>query len=150
VKLKIMLLITMAAAGVGASYALADHGRGNGHDAHASTGAPCQHVHVLGTVAAPETLTVTVLRAGKSPLAPGQAVTVSLGASGQNVRVNVEGCLDGSTLTGKTAVLHVVTPRTNMTGNDAAGKHGDEHHHSTTQTTTTTTTTTTTDTSTNG
>jgi hypothetical protein len=153
VKLKIVLLIGMAVAGVGASLALADHGRENGRNAYASTDQTCQRAHVLGTVTAPQTLTVTVTRAGgKSPFAPGQVVTVSLGTSGQEVRVNAEGCTsDPSSLTANTAVLHVVTPPATTAGADVRGKHGDEHHQSTTQTTATTTdSTVTTDTTTGG
>lgn len=144
-KLRIMLLIGMAAAGVAASYALAD-GHGNGRDAYASTGAQCQRVHVLGTVPAQE-LTVTVTRAGKeSSLAPGDTVTVALGSTGQNVRVNVEGCLatgttvTGTTVTGEAAVLHVLPAdpqQTTTTDSQVHRQHGGDEHHSTTTTTTT-------------
>jgi len=50
-----MLLVTVFAAGLGASYALADDGHGNKNDGHGT----CTRVHVRGTIA-PQTLTVTL------------------------------------------------------------------------------------------
>jgi hypothetical protein len=146
VKLKIAVLLGMACAGLGASYALAGKGGGPGHDAKPQGDASCQHAHVHGTVAAPQTLTVTVVKAGKhSPFAPGQVVTVSLGTTGQTVDVNAEGCAtDASTLTAKKAELHArSTSPDQSAGTD--GEQNDQGHH---QTTTTTTTDTSTDTTT--
>ena len=52
-----LLLVTVFAAGVGASYALADAGHGNqGQGDH---GSKCTEVHVNGTIAG-QTLTVTL------------------------------------------------------------------------------------------
>jgi hypothetical protein len=138
-KLKILLLVGMGLAGLGASYALADagHGRGEGKAKHAATTGACVRTHLHGTVTAPQMLTVTVSKAGKaSSLAPNQVVTVSLGSSGQSVRVNVEGCWDGSSLTANQAVLHVMR-----------GMHGDDEHGTTTTDAGTTTGETTTDSS---
>jgi hypothetical protein len=140
VKVKIVCLAAMALAGLAASYALADKGGRPGHD-NAPTGDPaCQHAHVHGTLAAPQSLTVTIAKAGKhDPFAPNQVVTVTLGATGQTVDVNAEGCTtDGSTLTAKQAVLHVhPTPPDPPAGPDSEHGHG---HHDTTTTTDPTTT----------
>jgi hypothetical protein len=102
--------------------------------------------------AAPQTLTVTVAKADKeSPFAPGQVVIVSLGSTGQAVRVTVEGCANGSSLTGKEAELSAVwsppttTATTTSGGHHGSGAHhGDGDHGTTTQGTTTTESTTTT------
>jgi hypothetical protein len=109
VKLKIVSLTAMAVAGLASSYALADKGGGSGHDNAPAGGPACRHAHVHGTLAAPQTLTVTIVKPGKhDPFAPDQVVTVTLGATGQTVDVNAEGCTtDGATLTTKQAVLHV-------------------------------------------
>ena len=108
-KLKIVSFAAMAVAGLAASYALADKGGGPGHDNAPAGGPACKHAHVHGTLAAPQTLTVTIVKPGKhDPFAPDQVVTVTLGATGQTVDVNAEGCTtDGATLTTKQAVLHV-------------------------------------------
>ncbi len=99
-KSRILLLPVLALAGVGASYALADNG---GHHAKfqkfqgTTTGASCQRTHVNGTASAPQTFVVTVTKAGKGgSVSPNQVVTVSVGQTGQTVRVNVEGCLTGA------------------------------------------------------
>src|SRR6266446_9872899 len=107
-KLKILLFVVFAA-GVGASYALADGGKhkdGNG----------CQNVHLQGTIA-PQTLTVTVGKAGEhSQIAAGSQVALALGATGQVVRVNVEACSTGTGAAIKISVrsleLRVVKPET--------------------------------------
>lgn len=132
-KLRILLFAVLAVAGAGASYALAD----GGHQEQAGTNASCQRAHVTGLAAAPQTLTVTVARSGKdSPFAAGQVVTVSVGSAGQMVRVNVEGCVSGTSLTGRGAELHAVSP---STGHDTNGHDGDTTE-STAGTTTTTAT----------
>ena len=116
-KLK-MLLVTVFAAGLGASYALADNGHGNqgkGDQGHGK----CTQVHVRGTIAA-QTLTVTLSNeARKLNLAPGSQVVLQLGAAGQTVSVNAEAC---STTTGsttqllvKSAELQARTPKTTTT-----------------------------------
>jgi mucin-2 len=122
---------------------------------------------VYGTVSAPQTLTVTVTKTGDgSPFSTGQVVTVSVGSSGQTVRVEAAGCLSGSSLSARQAELKAVPPppstttstttTTTTTGHDGDGHHGrgDNHHGhkhgkptvptTTTGTTTTGTTTTTT------
>jgi TOBE domain len=117
VKLK-MLLVTVFAAGLGASYALADDGhgkKGEGNNHHGK----CTQVHVRGTIAA-QTLTVTLNDAArKLNLAPGSQVVLQLGAAGQTVSVNAEAC---STTTGsttqllvKSAELKARTPKTTTT-----------------------------------
>ncbi len=115
-KLK-MLLVTVFAAGLGASYALADdgHGKNEGDHGHGK----CTQVHVRGTIA-PQTLTVTLKDAArKLNLAPGSQVVLQLGAAGQTVSVNAEAC---STTTGaatqllvKSAELKAHTPKTTTT-----------------------------------
>jgi hypothetical protein len=88
-------------------------------------------------VSAPQTLTVTVTKSGKgSGFAPGQVVTVSIGSTGQMVRVNAEGCGTGSSLTAKEAELHAVAT---AGGHDPSGRTGESDHQSTTDSTTTTT-----------
>jgi hypothetical protein len=117
VRLK-MLLITVFAAGLGASYALADNGHGNKGEGDHGQG-KCSQVHVRGTIAA-QTLTVTLSNeARKLNLAPGSQVVLQLGAAGQTVSVNAEAC---STTTGsstqllvKSAELKVKTPKTEST-----------------------------------
>jgi hypothetical protein len=110
VKLK-MLLVTVFAAGLGASYALADDGHGKKNEAHGT----CTQVHVRGTIA-PQTLTVTLSKGSKKlNLAPGSQVVLQVGATGQTVNVNAEAC---STTTGtstqlvaKSAELKAKTPK---------------------------------------
>jgi hypothetical protein len=114
VKLK-MLLVTVFAAGLGASYALADDGHGKNAEGHGK----CTQVHVRGTIA-PQTLTVTLSNAAKKlNLAPGSQVVLQLGTAGQTVSVNAEAC---STTTGtstqlvaKSAELKAKTPKTTTT-----------------------------------
>jgi hypothetical protein len=114
VKLK-LLLVTVFAAGLGASYALADDGHGNKNDGHGK----CTRVHVRGTIA-PQTLTVTLSNAArKLNLAPGSQIVLQVGAAGQTVSVNAEAC---STTTGtstqlvaRSAELKAKTPKTTTT-----------------------------------
>jgi hypothetical protein len=120
VKLKLVLITLVASAGFAASYALADNGNnqnGNGHGCHGA---------LHGTMAAPQSFTVTVGKAGKhSGFKAGDVVTLSVGASGQNIRVVAEGCTgtDG-TMTVRGVELQV------------AGDRGDKHHEGTTTGTT--------------
>jgi TOBE domain len=122
VKLK-MLLVTVFAAGLGASYALADDGPGKKNEGDKGHG-KCTQVHVRGTIAA-QTLTVTLSNAArKLNLAPGSQVVLQLGTAGQTVSVNAEAC---STTTGastqlvaKSAELKAKTPKTSSTTTTAA------------------------------
>jgi hypothetical protein len=90
-KLKVML-VTLFAAGLGASFALADngHGNGKGEDHHAKSG--CTEVHLRGTVSG-QSLTLVVDKAStKANIAAGASVALQLGAAGQTTRVEVEAC----------------------------------------------------------
>ena len=121
-KLK-MLLVTVFAAGLGASYALADDGHGKKSEGDKGHG-ECAQVHVRGTIA-PQTLTVTLRDAArKLNLAPGSQVVLQLGAAGQTVSVNAEACstTTGSTtqLVAKSAELKAKTPKTSSTTTTAA------------------------------
>jgi hypothetical protein len=125
VRLK-MLLVTVFAAGLGASYALADGGHGNGNKGEGpGHGSKCAEVHVRGTIAA-QTLTVTLDNgARKLNLAPGSQVVLQLGAAGQTVSVNAEACstTSGSTtqLLVKSAELRAHTPKTTTTVTTTTG-----------------------------
>jgi hypothetical protein len=107
-----MLFITLFAAGLGASYALA----ADGHGKNAGHAPKCKTVHVQGTVAA-EALTVTLDKGAKHlNLAAGSQVVLQVGAAGQTVRLKAEAC---STTTGsstqlvlKSAELQAKTPHT--------------------------------------
>jgi hypothetical protein len=110
-KLRILLVVAVFAAGIGASYALADGGHGKGDAA----GQHCQEVHVNGTIA-PQSLTVTLTRDAKRlNLVAGSQVTLQLGTAGQTVRLNAEACstTSGSAtqLAVKSAELRAFTPR---------------------------------------
>jgi hypothetical protein len=131
-KLRYVLIMLVAFAGFGASLALADDGHGNNGGGKGD----CKHAVVFGTVSAPQTFTVTVLKANdRSGLATGQNATLSLGTQGQQVRIVAEGCVgtDG-TLTVHEAELHVRNPKAdNHQGHDKG--HGGD---TTTQSTSTT------------
>jgi hypothetical protein len=137
-KLKIVLLALIGAAGATSSFALADSGHGRGHTDGKKDQA-CKRAVVFGTAAAPQSFTVTVTHANRhSTFQKGDVVTVSLGAQGQTVAVTGFGCSDGSTLQAGTALLRV-----RMVSDDGKG-----HHHpggSTTTSNTTTSDTTTSD-----
>jgi hypothetical protein len=127
-----MLMFTIGVAGVGASIALADEGHGE----HSSTNG-CEHARVSGNVSAPQSFTVTVTRGSEhSNLTAGQTVTVVLGATGQTLRFQGEGCVgtDGA-LTIREAELH---------GEHAHGGSGGETTTNAAPTTSTTSATTTT------
>jgi hypothetical protein len=95
-----LLLVTVFAAGLGASFAFADDGN-KGKSDH---GLKCTEVHVNGTVAA-QTLTVTLAKGSKRlNLAAGSQVVLQLGGTGQTVRVNAEAC---STTTGTATTYQV-------------------------------------------
>jgi hypothetical protein len=100
-KLKLLLIVAVFAAGIGASYALADDGQG---EHHGNNDSRCSEVHVHGTVA-PQTLTVTLNGGSKRlNLAAGSQVVLQVGAAGQTVALNAEAC---STTTGSTTQLLV-------------------------------------------
>jgi hypothetical protein len=143
VKLRIVLLVLVGAAGVGASFALADSGN-HGHKSSTSTSTAttgtsttpsCQRTHVLGTTSSPQTFTVTVTKTGEhSSLTPGQVVTVTVGAAGQTVRVNAEGCATGSSLAAREVEVHAMSTRpTTTTSTTTTGTttttQGHHHHH---------------------
>ena len=116
-KLK-MLLVTVFAAGLGASYALADDGHGKKGEGDKGHG-KCTQVHVRGTIA-PQTLTVTLKDAArKLNLAPGSQVVLQLGTAGQTVNVNAEACSttvgSATQLVAKSAELKAKTPKTTST-----------------------------------
>ena len=134
-KLKVFLMTMIGLIGLGSSIALADGGR---HGDRSATKAPCSHAALSGTLA-PQTFTVTVQRAShNSGFTANQVVTVSVGGSGDTVRLVGEGCANGSTFTARGVVLQVWNGR----GHDGGGRH--EGGGTTTTTTTTTTDTTTT------
>ena len=110
-----LLLLTVFAAGIGASFALADDGHKGNKDSQGENGAKCHEVHVRGTIA-PQTLTVTLEKASKGlNLAAGSQVVLQVGTTGQTVRVNAEACstTSGSTtqLAAKSAELRARSPK---------------------------------------
>jgi len=149
VKLRILLLMLVGAAGVGASFALADSGKHGGRadtstaTTSTSTTPSCQRTHVVGTASAPQTFTVTVTKTGgHSSFAPGQVVTVTVGSAGRPVRVNAEGCATGSTVAAREVEVHAARTAsttststtitsTTTTGTTTTKGHGDggDHHH---------------------
>lgn len=146
-KLKALLLVACATAGVGASVALADNGN---HDGQGDQPRACRAMRIAGTVA-PQTFTLTITHAQPhGSLAAGSTVTVTIGGTGQIVTANVGGCSGANgTTTTTTSALTVRSvdlqarptppPPETTTGK---GHHDDEHHRTTTTTTTATTTTT--------
>ncbi|HEX7582239.1 MAG TPA: hypothetical protein VF321_04060, partial [Gaiellaceae bacterium] len=96
-KLKLILLCALFAAGVFASLALADGGR------HGKKADGCHPVFISGTVA-PQTLAVTVSRASDQSIAAGTQLSLAVGSAGQTVRVLALAC---STGTGSSLVLTV-------------------------------------------
>ena len=98
-KLKLTILFALFAAGVTASFALAD----NGTDAKQGDG-KCKEVHISGTIA-PQTLAVTVDKASSKSLIPaGTQLSLTVGAAGQTVKIKAEACATG---TGTALVLTV-------------------------------------------
>jgi hypothetical protein len=155
-KLKLMILSALFAAGVFASLALADGGR------HGKKADRCHEVHISGTIA-PQTLAVTVDRASARSLIPaGTQLNLAVGSAGQTVRVKAEACATGTgtslVLTVKEVELKPQRVKTVTTGQTTTGttqtattqKRDDDHkgrdhkgkHHGTTTTTTTGATTT--------
>jgi hypothetical protein len=117
VKIRILLLMLAGAAGVGSSYALANDGNGHrGHDQTTTTGS-CQRDAVFGNAAGPQTFTVTVTHTGRhSSLTPGQVLTVTVGSSGQPLRFAALGCVNGSSVTARSAFLVGGRPPETTTG----------------------------------
>ena len=135
-KLKLITLAALFAAGATASFAFAHGGPGKNDDHGNGKQDRCTEVHIRGTIAA-QTLNVTVDGASrKLNVAPGTQVQVQLGAAGQTVRLNAEACqvVSGTStvLQLKEAELQVRTPKTPKTTTTAP---------TTTGTTATTTTT---------
>ena len=159
-KLRILMLVLVGAAGVGASIALADSGKhgsrsdtsttvtgtttgttttGTTTTGTTTTTPTCQRSHVIGTASSPQTFTVTVTKAGEhSSFAPGQVVTVTVGAAGQTVRVNAEGCATASALSAREVEVHAFsmnhvmttgTATTSTTSTTTTQGHGDGEHH---------------------
>jgi hypothetical protein len=157
-KLKIVLLALVGAAGATASFALAapsHHGRG--HEKNSAKDQPCSRAVVFGATTGPQSFTVTVKHAGRhSQFKVGDVVTVSVGAPGQNVEVTGLGCANGSTLQAGAALLRVRLARnpgtttetsstqTSTTGDQGKGRHHHDPHGGTTTTSGTTTSDTTT------
>jgi hypothetical protein len=143
-KIRIMLLMLVGAAGVCASFALANDGKGHEwHGQKTTTNGSCQRGAVFGTASGPQTFTVTVTKAGEhSTFAPGQVVTVTVGQSGQPVRIAALGCVNGSAVTARSAFVVGARAQTTTTGTTTTATTTT----GTTQTGTTTTGTTTTST----
>jgi hypothetical protein len=142
-KLKLTILFALFAAGVTASFALAD----NGTDAKKADG-KCKEVHISGTIA-PQTLAVTVDKASsKSLIAAGTQLSLAVGATGQTVKIKAEACATGTgtalVLTVKQVELSPVKAKPAGTGTTSTEKKKDEHGKKTTTTATTTAATTTT------
>ena len=147
-KLKAILLVVFAAAGVGASIAVADNGKGNDQ----GQGNGCEGQHISGTVA-PQTFTITVTKSEHNgSIAPGSTVVVTIGGAGQTVRATVGECSSANgTTTSSTQTVRSVdlkafnTSTTTTTGkdedNDDDQGQGEHHDHGGTTTTSTTTTT---------
>jgi hypothetical protein len=90
-KLKLLVLLALFAAGAFASFALAD----NGKHAKKAEG-KCHEVHISGTIA-PQTLVVTVDQASaKRLIAAGTQLSLAVGSTGQTVRVKAEACATGT------------------------------------------------------
>ena len=146
-RFKVILLLGVGAAGFGASYALAGtHGHHPQRFSITST-TSCTRRQIVGTVAAPQSFTVTLTRAAAgNSFGSGQVVTVQVGTSG-TLRLLAAGCASGATLTARSASLSaMVSPpaRTTTTGTTTTTRRRPPgHHHNRVypQTTTTTTTT---------
>jgi hypothetical protein len=134
-KFKYALVTLVAFAGFGTSFALAD----GGHGENGTGNGNCKHGAVRGTVSAPQSFTVTIVKANdQSGFSVGQTVTVNVGGSGSQVRLAAEGCIgaDG-TLTVHEAELHARNPNaSNHQDGDHSGPSTDEQTSSTGTTTT--------------
>jgi hypothetical protein len=117
-KLKLTILAAVFAAGLTASFALANDGHGKGED-HGNKNGKCTEVHLRGTIAA-QTLGVTLDKASKKlGSAAGTTVEVALGAAGQTVRVDAQACqvVSGTSTVIQVRELHakVRTPKATTT-----------------------------------
>ena len=130
-KLKLMVMCALFAAGVFASFALAEGGK----HAKKADNNNCREVHISGTIA-PQTLAVTVDKANQKALIPaGTQLSLAVGAAGQTVRLNAEACATGTgsslVLTIKQVELRPARVTTTQTGTTQTGttskKHEDEH-----------------------
>jgi hypothetical protein len=136
-KLKLTILSALFAAGVFASFALAEGGK----HAKKADDNNCQEISIYGTIA-PQTLAITVDKASERSLIPaGTKLNLAVGAAGQTVRVKVEACLTGTSAGvqyGAYSVREVklkvkATTTTTATGTTTTGtttttkKHDDEH-----------------------
>ena len=130
-KLKLMVMCALFAAGVFASFALAEGGK----HAKKADNNNCREVHISGTIA-PQTLAVTVDKANEKALIPaGTQLSLAVGATGQTVRLKAEACATGTgsslVLTIKQVELRPANVTTTQTGTTQTGttskKHEDEH-----------------------
>ena len=121
-KLKMMTLAVFVA-GLGASFALANDGHGDGQKGngeHGTKSSHCTEVHVRGTIA-PQTLTVTAddKSSRKLNVTAGAQVVLQLGGAGQTVRVSAEACQvtvgTATQLQVKSLELKARTPKTETT-----------------------------------
>ena len=133
-KLKILLLAVFAA-GLSASLAFAEDGKPK------DKAPACTPVHLEGTMA-PQSLTMTVAKGSKDAVAAGSQLTLTVGTTGQTVRVNVEACTTGSGSTLQYVVKHVelqpLKPKPPGTTTGDGDHHGDKPKTTTTSPTTTT------------
>jgi len=150
-KLKILLL-TVFAAGLSASLAFAEDGKPK------DKGPTCTPVHLVGTMAGPQSLAFTVTGSDPDGSVPAGPLTLAVGTTGQTVRVEVEACTSGTTLLVKRVALQPMKPKPAGTTTGGDDHHGDkpkpsgttttsgegEHEHKGGTTTTTTTAATTT------
>jgi hypothetical protein len=114
-KLKILLL-TVFAAGLSASLAFAEDGKPK------DKGPTCKPVHLVGTMAAPQSLAFTVTGSDPDGSVPAGPLTLAVGTTGQTVRVEVEACSDGTNLLVKRVGLQPMKPK------PAGTTTGDDHH----------------------
>ena len=153
-KLKLMVMCALFAAGVFASFALAEGGK---HAKKADNN--CREVHISGTIA-PQTLAVTVDKANEKALIPaGTQLSLAVGATGQTVRLKAEACATGTgsslvltikqvelrpanVTTTRTGTTRTGTTRTGTTQKKHEDEQGDHHGHKGGTTTAATTTTT--------
>jgi hypothetical protein len=139
-KLKLTILSALFAAGVFASFALAEGGK----HAKKADDNNCQGISISGTMA-PQTLAITVDKASeRSGIPAGTKLNLAVGAAGQTVRVKVEACLTGTSaglqygaysvrevkLKVKATQTETITTGTTTTGTTTTSttkKHDDEH-----------------------
>jgi len=107
-KLKMLLLVVFAA-GLTASLAFADETKPK------DKASACKNVHLQGTIA-PQSLAMTVTHAGpKDAVATGSTVNLTVGTTGQTVRINVEACSAGGAFTVKHLELTPQKPKPSKT-----------------------------------